>query len=123
MTALLHEWGPDPNEPAICVHCTALKGEEGVPGEECPRRLRVALDAARGLRWEQHQNNRSVYHLIATVGRQQFTLGSIQACIDPGIGHCHVVRAGAWVETAKFRGSKDAADCVCRHLGIDPVPL
>lgn len=119
-----HEWEPDPREPAICVHCCTAKGEEGRTGEECPVRLRRALDAvpARGLRWEQHPNNPHAYHLILGAGPNEITIGRMLSGYDPTLGHSIMVSAGAWSELAKWT-RQEAADYLCRRMGLDPVPM
>jgi hypothetical protein len=122
--ALPHVREPDRNEPDVCVHCREPWCElfTDQPADECPTRLRAALNEARRcFRWEQHPNNRHVRRLILGIGPNEIVLGQLLSRYDRVIGHVVLVSAGTWSD--ERRETREAAAHLCRHLGIAPVPL
>lgn len=115
-----HVREPDRNEPDVCVHCRLPWCDlfTDRPEDECPVRLRAALDARAPLRWERHPNNPNASSLIVGSGPNEITIGHLRSGYDHHLGHVATVLVGSWAETAHWTRTEAAAR-LYRHLGLD----
>lgn len=105
---LPHEWPTDPRDPYLCVHGCGCEPGDVLIEDECPRRLRAALDAARaeergpepGITWDE------ALFIESTVAR-----GALAAIVR--LGH---------TEHCAHRQAHGDGECECRPHAVRPQP-
>lgn len=117
--SLPHVREPIKTDPDVCIHCRMPWCDLFTgPTDECPARLREALD--RLLTWRTHPNNRHVTQLVIGSGEGAVVLGEIRAGFSRNYGHYSDVHVGTWSESGLLRAG-DGRRAVLARLGIPVV--